>query len=243
MAYDLKLTHSSLKLGRSLAAGAIVAVEGSLLCAVLEGGVEKVFVQGTVNGNEKVIGFSTLADALPGRTSAVEIVTVPSAGSLEIDLRNNDLVSGRVRAVVLASGQVLTVDYTYAGATADNAVKVDAAGGRMKFHLDEAGDTITVTYLYDLTVTESIAKFGERHINNRSLHTMHGHMELGCGIGELYTDQFDASADWSSAAAIRLGDGGILTKSGAGPILACTVVHLADASNAMLGVRFSFVAA
>lgn len=242
MAFDLKLTHASLRLDRALAAGAIVSTEGSILCAVMESGEEKVKVVATVTGTEKVIGFSMLADALPSRTSAVEEVSAPSAGALEIDLRNNDLVSGRVRAVVKSSGQVLNIDYTYAGATADNAVKVDAAGGKMKFHADEAGEVVTVTYLYDLTMAESMGKFGERHINNRSLHALHGHMELGCGIGELFCDAFDASADWTSAAPIQLGDNGILTKSGAGPVLSAVCVHAPSAENPMVGIRFTFAA-
>jgi hypothetical protein len=244
MAYDLKLTHSSLYLTRPIAAGNTISQEGKILCSVLEDGVEKALVKAVVAGTEKVIGFAKeVADAQPDRTSAVEVVTVPSApAALELDLRNQNLVTGSVRAVVVSSGLVLTVDYVYAGATANNAVKVDAATGRMKFHADEAGEDVTVTYLYDLTVVQSIQKFGERFFNNRNLHAVHGVTEVGTGIGELHTDQFDASQDYSVSPVLTLGDGGIITVGGPGPVLPATVISVPSADGSpFLGVRFNFV--
>jgi hypothetical protein len=240
--YDLKLSHASSRLSRPLAAGATVSEEGKILVAVLEDGVEKVMVKDTVDGDEVVIGFASLGDAQPSQTSEVEEVAVPSAGALEADLRNTNLVSGRVRVVVKSSGQVLTVDTTYAGSPADNTVKVDLPTGRLKFHADEAGEVVVVTYIHDLTIQQSIQKFGERHVNNRNLHAMHGQMEVASGIGELYTDQYDASADWASGGALKLGDGGIIAKSGAGVDLKATVVSVPSSENPLLGIRFNFTA-
>jgi len=241
MAYDLKLSHASLRLARATAAGAVVAEEGKILVAVLEGGEEKVKVAATAASTDKVIGWSMLADAQPGRTSSVEEVVVPSSGALTADLRNQALVTLKVRAVVKSSGQVLTVDETYAGAPANDSVKVDLATGALKFHTDEAGEAVVLTYLYDLTIAQSVQRFGERFINNRNLHTLHGQMELGCGFGELYTDQFDPSKDYASAAALTLGDNGIITKGGVGPVLAAEVVHVPSLDNPSLGIRYRFM--
>lgn len=240
MAYDLKRTHSSLILTRPIAAGTTVEQEGLLMVRVIEDGVEKVAIDTSVDGSEEVVGYVKTADSLPDRTSSVEVVTVPASGALEVDLRNTNLVSGRVRAQVVSTGQVLTVDNTFAGNTADDQVKVDLAAGRLKFHADEAGEQVKMTYLYDLTLEEAKQRFGERHINNRGLHAIHGVVELGTGIGELYTDQYDPTQDYTSAAALTLGDNGIITKGGAGPALDAKVVSVPSESNPLLGVRFNF---
>lgn len=240
MAIDLKRTYSSQRLGRELAAGTIVEQEGLLMVAVIEDGVEKAGIAATAAGTDIVIGYSQTADSQPTRTSAVEEITVPSApATLEVDLRNQNLVSSRIRAVT-AGGLVLTIDETFAGSPADDTVKIDLATGRLKFHPDEAGATVTVTYLYDLTLTESKQKFGERFFNNFGLHAEHGAIEVGAGLGELWTDQFDASLDYSAGTALTLGDGGQITQGGAGPTLNATVVHVPTTDNPYLGIKFRF---
>lgn len=238
MSFDLKRSWAQVRLGRDLAAGTVVEQEGLILCRTLEDGVEKAEIVASVSGSEEVLGYAITADSLPERTSEVEEVVVPSSGpsnALEADLRNSNLVSGRVRVEV--NGTALTVNTTFSGAAADGEVKVDLAKGILKFHDDEAGETAKVTYLYDLTLQLAKQRFGERHINNRGLHEIHGAIELGSGLIELYTDQFDASADWASAANVKLGDGGILTAAGAGPNLNLKVVNVPNVNNPFLGVR------
>jgi len=242
MAIDLKRTYSSSRISRELDSGTVVEQEGLIMVHRLEDGVEKAAIAATVAGTDIPIGYSQTADSQPDRTTAVESVVVPSApAALEIDLRNQNLVSLRVRAVT-AGGLVLTIDETYAGTPADDTVKVDLATGRMKFHSDEAGASVTVTYTYDLTLVQSKQVFGERFINNRGLHAEHGHIELGNGLGELWTDQYDTSLDWSAGAAINLGDAGIITQGGAGPVLDAIVVSVPGADNAYLGLRIKFTA-
>lgn len=237
MAIDLKKTHAQLRLSRELAAGSTVSQEGVILCSVIEDGKEKASLVASVGGSEKALGYAITADSLPDVTSDVEEAVVPSSGALEVDLRASNLVSGRIRVIVLSSNTALTIDTTFAGATADGAVKVDLAKGILKFHADEAGEKVKVIYLYNLTASQAKQKFGERHVNNRGLHEVFGAIELGTGLVELYTDQFDASADWASGPAIRLGDNGILTASGAGPVLNLKVVNVPSVSNPYLGVR------
>ena len=240
MAYDLKRTFSTQTIGRSLAAGTVIEQEGLILCSVLEDGVEKLALVDVVQGGELPIGFSKTADSLPDRTSFFETVTVPSApASLEADLRNRNLVLSRVRAVDSA-GAVLTIDPVFAGAPAAGTVKVDLAQGRVKFHANQAGLDVSFTYLYSLTLTEAKQKFGERFINNRGLHAEFGFCEAGSGHVELYTDQYDASADWSVGNPILLGDAGQLVQAGAGAVLKAQVIHVPGADSAYLGVRIHF---
>lgn len=236
MAIDLKRTHAQIRLGRDLAAGTIVEQEGLILCRVLEDGVEKAAIVATVAGTEQPLGYAITADSQPSVTSEVEEGVVPSSGALEVDLRNTNLVSSRLR-VEAPVGTALTVDETFAGATADGNVKVDLSKGILKFHADEAGQKFKAVYLYNLTLSLSKQRFGERHINNQGLHEIHGAIELGSGLVELYTDQFDASADWAAATDPTVGDGGIVESGGAGSSLNLKVVNVPNVNNPFLGLR------
>lgn len=244
MAYDLKLSYASVRLGRSIStASDMIDQEGKILCAVLEDGIEKAALVGTVAGTEKVLGFSTLADSLPDVTAGCEAVTCPTApATLVVQLRANNLVVNRVRVYDVTNSVNLTPDYTYAGATGAGHVKIDAATGRLKFHAGQSGASILVNYLYELTVSQAKQLFGERFVNNRSLESSFAFTEVASGMGELYTDQFDPAQDYSSGTALTLGDGGIITKGGAGPTLAAEVVNVPSASNPFLGIRFNFAA-
>lgn len=240
MAFDLKRSYSTQTIGRSLAAGTVIEQEGLILCTVLEDGVEKFKLVDVVAGSETPIGFAKTADSLPDRTAAVESVTVPSApASLEADLRNRNLVLNRIRAVDSA-GVVLAIDPVFAGAPAANTVKVDLGQGRVKFHANQAGLDVNFTYLYMLTLTEAKQKFGERFVNNRGLHADFGFCEVGSGHVELYTDQYDASVDWSAGNPVLLGDKGQLVQAGAGPVLKATVIHVPGVDSPYLGVRIHF---
>jgi hypothetical protein len=242
MAYDLKRTWSASSLNRQIATGLTISQEGKLLVKIIEDGVEKVMVKAVAAATDIVVGYSKLADAQPDQTSAVEIQTVPTApASLIVDLRNNNLVSGRLRVVVNSTGAALAIDTTFAGAPADNTVKVDLANGFLKFHADEAGQQITATYLHNLTLAQSKALFGERFINNRGLGAEFGQTEVGAEFGELWTDQFDASLNYAGTTALTLGDDGIITQGGLGPVLNATVIGIPSSTIPFLGVRIRFI--
>ncbi len=237
MSIDLKRSHCSQRLGRLLAAGTVLQEEGKILCAVLEDGVEKAALVAAPVGTEKVLGFSMLGDAQPAETSAVEELTTPAAGALELDLHNNDLVVGKVRVLDVVAGTTRVVDAVYAGAPPATDVKLDHAAGKIKFNAADAGKLFRITYIYELTLTESKQLFGERFVNNRGLHAEFGQAEIQNGVLELYTDQFDAAQDYSVSPVLTLGANGIITVGGAGPVLPLVVVSVPSADNAYLGVR------
>ena len=217
--------------------------EGKILCAVLEDGIEKAALVSVVAGTEKVLGFSTLADALPDVTAGCEVVTCPTApASLQVQLRANNLVLNRVRVFDVTNSVNLTVDPVFAGAPGAGTVKVDLVAGKLKFAAGQSGASIQVNYLYELTISQAKQLFGERFVNNRSLESSFGFTEVAAGIGELYTDQFDPAQDYAAATALTLGDNGIITKGGAGPILSAEVVNVPSAANPYLGIRFKFTA-
>lgn len=243
MAFDLKRTHASLRLGRLMSiTSPAIEQEGLLVCGILEDGVEKVMLVAAPVGTEHVIGFTQLADSLPERTSEVEEVIVPTSVTFsELDLRHNNLITGQVRAVVVG-GAALTPDFTYAGVPAAGAVKIDLVNGKLKFNAAESGARVVVTYRYELTLTQAKQKFGERFVNNRGLHAEFGQMEIGTGLCELWTDGFDASQDYSAGAPLTLGANGIITIGGTGPVLDASVIHVPGTDSSLLGVRIRFQA-
>jgi hypothetical protein len=237
--FDLKRTFSTQTLTRPLSAGTVVEQEGLIMVRRLEDGIEKAHLAAVVAGTDVPLGFAQTADSLPMRSSYCEVVTVPAApATLTADLRNQNLVLLKVRAVS-SNGTVLTVDPVYAGAPANNTVKMDLPTGRCKFHADEAGTDVTFTYLYDLTLVQAKQKFGQRFINNNGLHAEHGYVEVGHGHVELYTDQFDASVDWATAVP-KLGDAGQIVAAGIGPVLNATVINVPGVDLPYLGLRIQF---
>lgn len=237
MAIDLKRSHASLRLGRNIATGTQVEQEGVLLCGVIEDGVEKVSLVAAPAGTEQVIGFAYHASALPTVTSEVEEVIPPATGTFELDLRHKDVATGQIRVVIMATNVALTIDPVYAGAAAAGTVKVDFAAGKLKFN--SGVGKCKVTYLWNLTYAEALAKFGQRSINNNGLHAMFNFIEIGCGNGELYADQYDATVDWAAAAALYLGANGSIAGAGPGPVLNAHVVAVPSVDQPMLGIKFT----
>ena len=242
MSIDLKRSYASQRLGRLLSVGTILEQEGLILTAVIEDGIEKAALVAAPAGTEKILGFTMLADSLPDRTSGVEEITVPASGTLVVDLRAHDLVAGFVRVLDVVAGTTRLVDPVFAGVPAPGSVKMDLIAGQAKFAAGDAGKLFRFTYLYSLTLTEAKQFFGERFVNNRGLHAEFGQAEIQAGIGELYTDQFDASQDYAAAATLNLGPNGIITVGGAGPVLNAVVVSVPSVDSAYLGIRFSFIA-
>lgn len=242
MSYDLKLTHCSLRLGRRVSIDSLpIEEEGLLLCRTLEDGIEKVTLLASPTTDDQVVGYSVLGDALPQWTSEVEQIVVPTTTTfVEVDLRNNNLILNMVRAVVVG-GTALTIDYTYAGAPAPGTVKVDIANGKLKFDAAQSGDTVDVTYRYELTLSQAKQKFGERFFNNFGLHAEFGQLEIGAGLAELWTDAFDSSLDYSAGAPLYLGANGIITTTPGGPALNAVVIGIPNSDNPRLGVRIQFV--
>jgi len=244
MSFDLKRTHASLRLGRLIAStSALIDQEGLLLTSAFEDGVEKACLTAAPVGTEKVIGFTSLADAQPDRTSYVESILIPAipAGFVEIDLRNTHLVTNNIRVYDETAAVVLTPDYVYAGAPAPGSVKINVIQGKMKFDFGQANHRITITYIYELTMVQSRQIFGERFINNRNLHMDFGQLEIATGLCELWTDAFDASQDYSGNPLLYLGPNGTITTVAGGPLLAATVIATPSVdANGRLAVRIRF---
>jgi hypothetical protein len=241
MGYDLKRSHFSLVLEKSVTPGSVITEEGVLLQSELDAATGTEVVRATDGDtNDVIAGFAIRDNADHATTSEVESVVVPASAPFEVQLRNNNLVSGD------GDGATASLTATDAGVKMDN---LDAAGpaaaddvainvdtGLLLFHQDDASKTIVVTYRYNLTVAESRLKFFQRNINNEAS-TLFGQVGVGQGHGEIFTDQFDAAFDWAQAATVNSGPAGILTV-GTGVILDARVISVPNVNNPLLGISF-----
>lgn len=231
---DRKYQKMGEQVDRKVSAATVAIEEGACLVEVIEAGEAKVAVKASVDGSEKVAGFAILPFSLPSQAVATESLA-PTASALQFQLRNNNLVSGSVRAIV-AGGADLTVDAASFSATPSaGTVKVDLAGGRVKFAAGDAGKAVTLIYRHALTVVQARQRYHERAINNRDLVGSMGIIGVAKGYVELATDQFDTSKDYSSGD-LKLGANGMLTIGGAGPAIPNgKVLALPDASGSAQG--------
>jgi hypothetical protein len=244
MGYDLKRSHFSQILEKNVATGSTVVEEGVCLVASLDAttGEEVVAMSAGASG-EVLAGFAIRDNADHATTSVVEEGTVPtSPAALTITLANNNIVAStpgdgstanmRVECPV---GTALTlVD----GAVAANGqCAVEPATGVLVFHSDESATAYRVTYRYNLTVAESRLTFFQRNINNEA-GAIFGQLGVGMGIGEIYTDMFNSTLDWSAGTQPTTGANGLITQGGNGHAIDARVIHVPDVANPMLGLAF-----
>ena len=100
-----------------------------------------------------------------------------------------------------------------------------------------AGEQITITYKYALTVEQMRSRQGDVQPGGYAGALVH---QIGVGKrGTAYHDQFDASCDWASGDPIRLGANGILTTEGNGAVVNAVVIHVPSPDYPVLGIEFS----
>ena len=150
------------------------------------------------------------------------------------DNKVEEFVVGAGGSVTLSqtpvAGQVVAFDKT-AGA-------VDAATvvGKLVSGL-VAGNTVAVTYKYEMSATQVRARMGDVQPGGYAGAVVG---QIGCAKrGVIYTSEFDASVDWSAATAIHVGANGQLVAGGSGPAIDGFVTHLPSADVPFLGIEFS----
>lgn len=221
---------------RPVAAGAQIANEGVFLVETVEAGVSKVSIKAVVDGSEKIGGVALLPYMIPSQTTSNEQFVVPASGTLVFNLRNQNLVAGQYRAIVIGGADLIVDPANFSAVPPQGTVKVDLAGGRLKFAAGDAGSTVQFIYLYNLTVQQARQRYQERSLNNRDLVGDFAMVGVAKGYVEIATDQFDLTKDWTSGAPITLGNNGILTQGGAGPVITqAKVLAAPDLSGTVQG--------
>jgi hypothetical protein len=240
MGYDLKRSHFSLVLEKSVQAGSVITEEGVLLQSVLDPATGTEVVLPTSGSGDVIAGFAIRDNADHATTSEVESVTVPSSAPYEVQLRQNNLVAGTPGTGSTTSLSAMDgstqMDNIDVGGAVSGDVNVNDVTGLLAFHVDEASKTIVVTYRYNLTVAESRLKFYQRNINNEAS-TLFSQVGVGQGHGEIFTDQFDATVDWAAATSVNSGVDGVIRDS-TGTALDARVISVPNVNNPLLGISF-----
>ena len=229
---------------RPVAAGALIPNEGVILCEAIEAGVSKVFVQAVVTGREKVAGVALLPYMLPSKAVSNEQFVVPASGSLIFNLRNTNLDTLSSRAMVVGGVDLVPDETAFTAVPPTGTVKIDIVGGRIKFAAGDAGKVVDFLYRYSLTVTMARIRYQERSINNRDLVGEFAQVGVAKAYVEIATDQFNTLVDWTDPATVLyLGNNGIITNAGPGPVIPQGKVLAApDLSGSLQGAMLRFSA-
>jgi hypothetical protein len=205
--------------------------EGSALVSVIEDGYEKVKLsEGTKD--EKLVGFAYGTWFVPSTL----VMTASATLTGEVD-------TVQLFPNCVADSIKITGTSTFAAKTSADAV---AAAG--DFFLDTATGTLTIkgaenevvviAYRRNLTVSEQQTMFGSHSINGNA-NSLFEQVTVWKGNGEIWTDQYDTSADWSSATEAYTGANGLLTSDNTSGCVAGRIIGKPTASNPFLGIAIN----
>lgn len=139
-------------------------------------------------------------------------------------------ISGQIR--ILIDGSAATVQ---AGAPAA-AGEVQLTADALAFHAGDDGKSMDIFFMYEPTVTEARQYTGDAPVGGLP----HQAVDM-IGLfteGDICTNMFNASVDWSSAVHPSLGADGLFTVGGSGEKLSNVVVmHAPNGENAFLVLR------
>jgi len=234
---NLQLSYSDDMKEKKLAPGVTIANEGTVLVSTLVDGEEKVRPSTGAN-TDVVVGFAWSNSIVPGTMVVTDEKTIPAiavAAASTIAIANGIAGSFHIVGSTTASWTLVA-----------NAAAVNAAG---KFFYDEstgvltvwnieAGEDITVTYRKNLTVIEQQSLFGDPR-PNLGAGDFFEQITVARGNGEIYTDQYDTSVDWSSATVAYTGANGLLTSANTSTIAVGRIISRPSASNKFLGIAFN----
>lgn len=216
---------------RMIANGIQIGAEGMPLVSVLENGYEHV-KPATGEADEVFVGFSWMHNVVPTVLSMCEEIHVPDEAPYTVQLSRGNIITGQISGRNLATFFIINTTTLAAGN-----FDVDYSTGILTFHADDAGRDITMTYAYTPTVMEAKAHYPSENLNiNPAFEFLE---TLGVIlVGEVFTDQYDKSVDWSSVGNnIFLGAGQL---TGTGNVkIGGHVTHVPTPDNPFLGVQFS----
>lgn len=206
---------------RNVATGYDVNQEGVPLVYVNEAGEGKVRPSLGAPG-EKFAGVSVSQVQIPGQLTAIETFT--GAGSLTIKLTKAMLVAGQVAVVV--NGVYLEV----AGAAAPGKFAVDTDLGTIALDAANAGTAlapveIKVIYKFLPTLMEAMNAQGQAPaggVTAASYYSVSGVIVEG----DIATDQFDVTDDWTQTnGPVFLGNGIFTLKSGGTELKGANIIE------------------
>lgn len=213
-------------------AGAVIAAEGQAMVAVDNGvgGIAVKVAAGT--SGEKFVGFSRTDNIRVSTEVVVESITIPTGGGV-VNLKHGQIVTGSVLAYDVTTAAALT---QVVSPPAAGECSLNLTNGTIEFNTADAGDVVTVQYRRNLTLEESKLKYRNSLPNNIAVDYL-GVVGVMGGEGQMFTDQFDSSVNFTILQAVKLGANG-LTNTGVGTTIGY-VTQVPSVSNSMLGVKFT----
>lgn len=232
--YDLNRTYFGDTKERPVHAGAAINEEGGLL-VYASNGAGSIDVQPCTSGAGQRIAGWAITDAMKVVTeTVVETVTVPAAGGA-VNLSHTNIVAASERVVASTTG-VLSETCPTPGS---GAYCIVDATGVITFHVDQAGQTVTVSYRYNLTMFDILNKYHERSINNRA-QDYFSSVSVGCLEGEIFTSMYDTSVAWTILAPVYPGAGGLVTTTAGGATAIGFVSQVPGVTDALVGIKYAF---
>lgn len=222
--YAPKTPRGSISGEFALAAGVILTAEGQALVRNKNAQADGVGPS-TGSANDIFVGFSIAHTAAAPFAepfyNAVETYVVAGNGQIVL---NNTPVAGQVGLYDTTTQAPVPVD----GTTVTVVGKVVSGL--------EAGDVVTVTYKYALSVLQRNSLFGNEQPGGYV-----GNVVGQIGFiskGPVYTSEFDASVDWKSATSVKLAANGQITnQTGAGQVIVgATILALPSTQIPYLGI-------
>lgn len=233
MALNLQMSYTDDSKDRKLAVGVNPnsLQEGSVLVSVIEDGFEKVKLSEGTSG-EKIVGFAygtwfiqntlvmTANATLTGEVDTVQLYPNCVANSIKITGTSTFTAKDSADAVSAAG------DYFLDNATGTLTIK------------GAANEVVVIAYRRNLTVNEQQTLFGSHSINGNA-NSLLEQVTVWKGNGEIWTDQFDTSVDWSSATEAYTGANGLLTSANTSGCVAGRIIGKPTASNPFLGIAIN----
>jgi hypothetical protein len=210
-----------------VAPGAVIASEGAALIRATGAQSSGVTLSGGAAG-ENFVGFSiagtSAAPFSPAYASKVEEFLVPVSGQISVAFTP---VSGQISILNTATNAAIPIDGTTVTLTGKTIAGLTA------------GLSVRVTYQYALNVIQSRALQGDVQPGGYA-----GSYVSQIGLikrGTIFTDNFDASKNWTAATAIKIAANGQLQdQTGSGvTLVGAYVVAVPNVEIPFLGIEFS----
>lgn len=220
---------------RALVAGAVVNAEGAALAGLISAGAYG--VQPTTGTNDIFAGVAINTPINPVSLPYLQTVIVPANGIVQL---NYLPIAGSI--LVMQGGTAFT---QAAGGTAQSALTAtqwvaDAGNTGSSFAIDvnvsNAGTTLVVAFRYSPTVMQAMM------LQGMVLPGGPAGAYLGqVGVvtrGDVFTSEFDTSANWSTAVGVTLEANGLFgaATTAANAIHGASIIALPSSSSAYLGL-------
>lgn len=230
MAFALALSKFESSAEVLVAPGSVITAEGQAMVRLAGSTAAGVLPSAAVpNTTEIFVGFAIAGtSALPFPemyASKVEAFIMPASGVLTLQLTPTN-------------GQIFVYDNTTGAAIPASAYTVVA--NKITVTSPTAGDSISVTYKYALTVVQRHALYGNTQPGGYAGATIN---QVGLvKRGLIYITEFDNSVNWAAATAVTVAANGQVTdQSGKGAVIPAVVVALPSVDYPFLGLEFSAI--